>query len=308
MNFDNYIFRSHMVGKIISLPKPLTDNQKETLTAYRERMQGIGRPLTEKQIADWHSLENKENESKVFKLSQGAKKELTELVMFEKFGRRGKLETKYFTKGIECEKEGRDLLSEVLGTLLVHDEQRKSNEWVTGRVDVKPINIIIDIKNSFSFKSFNNHLVESVADLYLWQMDCYMELWGLKDSLIAFVLVDTPFKLVDNEIRRSDFNNNLLDNEGNVREEKIEDVKEIVCEHIYTRKALEDFCEYSGAVRIEWFEDFNEIPKEERVHLISHSFNPERIEQRNKCLTLAREYMNTVQPLNNLTINKKLFL
>ena len=46
MDFSNYIFRSHMVGNIISVPKPLTPNQSETLADYRKRQAGEGRPLT----------------------------------------------------------------------------------------------------------------------------------------------------------------------------------------------------------------------------------------------------------------------
>ena len=66
MNFDNYIFRSHMVGNIISVPKPLTPNQVETLEDYRKRVKGEGRPLTDNKVKTWHSLEHKHNESQTY--------------------------------------------------------------------------------------------------------------------------------------------------------------------------------------------------------------------------------------------------
>jgi hypothetical protein len=56
MNFDNHIFRSHSVGTIVNLPKPLTANQAETLTDYRNRANGEGRQLTDNQKKTWHSL------------------------------------------------------------------------------------------------------------------------------------------------------------------------------------------------------------------------------------------------------------
>ena len=35
MDFSKHIFRAHMVGKIVNIPKPLTANQTETLEAFK---------------------------------------------------------------------------------------------------------------------------------------------------------------------------------------------------------------------------------------------------------------------------------
>ena len=87
---------------------------------------------------------------------------------------------------------------------------------------------------------------------------------------------------------------------GDVRDEFIGDVVELVCNHIFTRKGLEEYCLQSSNVHLEWFMDFNEIPVAERLHMIPHSFDKLRIQQRNECITLAREYMNTIKPINNI--------
>lgn len=306
MKFNNYIFRSHSVGKIINVPKCLTERQKETLNAYRERVKGNGKPLTEKQITDWHSLENKLNESKNYKLNNTAEQYLTDLVFEAKTGRKSKLETKYFDKGLEKEKESRDLLSQVLNVFLTQDEERKQNEWVTGKRDIKSDNIIIDIKTSWSFESFNKHLLENANENYLRQLDCYMDLWGIKDSLLCHVLVDTPINLIEDEIKRLDWKYNIMDIDGNIRDEHITNVVEIIQNHIFTRAGLEKFCEASINVQIEWFDNFIEIPKHERIHMISHQFEKERIEQRNECIKIAREFMNNVKPLNNIIYDKQI--
>ena len=143
MNFDNYIFRSHMVGNIISVPKPLTPNQAETLADYRKRQAGEGRPLTDNQIKTWHSLEHKHNESQTYKLTDTAKRICTDLVFEARTGRRSKLETKYFDKGIEKEKDARDLVSEVLGRPFTKDDERRANQWVTGKRDIQDDNLIM---------------------------------------------------------------------------------------------------------------------------------------------------------------------
>lgn len=304
MDFSNYIFRCHYQGSLVSVPRELTTNQKETLDAYRERQSGIGRPLTEKQKADWHSLENKLNESKIFKLSDTAKNICTDIVFYERFNRRYKLDNKYFKKGLEVEKDARDLVSEVLGTRLTIDDERKSNKWVTGKRDIKHDEVIIDIKSTYDFTSFNKHLINTNDEYYFRQLDSYMDLWGIKESLLAYVLVDSPIRTIEDEIRRVNYNENILTLDGAVNEENIGNVVDIVSNHIFTRKALEDFCLQSATIKLEWFTNFKEVPKHQRLHLIPHSFDKTRIEQRNECLKLCREHMNTIKPMNN--INYKL--
>lgn len=300
MNFDNYIFRSHMVGKIISVPKGLTGRQSEMLENYRLRANGDGKPLTEKQKNDWHSLEHKLSESKNYKLNDTAKRELTNLVFEAKHKRRTKLDVKQFDKGLEKEKESRDLISSVLGVMLPADEERKSNDWVTGKRDIKNDKLVIDIKTSWDYESFNKHLLDKPNDIYLRQLDSYMDLWGIKDSLLCHVLVDTPTMLIDDEIRRMGWKYNILDNELNVRDEHIEAVVELVQNHIYTGEGLEKYLSHTSICEKEWFKDFVEMDKSERIHMIPHPFDPIRIEQRNECIKLARKYMNTVKPINNI--------
>ena len=300
MDFSNYIFRSHYMGDLVSVPKPLTDNQTETLLAYRERINGVGKQLTEKQKEDWHSLEYKLSESKKFSLTETAKNMCTNIVFHEKQGRNFKLETKYFDKGLETEKQGRDLISLVTGLKLTSDDERKTNSWVTGKRDIKHDDIIIDNKACFDFNTFNKHLLESKHEYYKRQLDNYMELWNINNSVIAYTLIDTPFKIINDEIRRKDWSKNILTIEGDVKDECIDEVVDLVQNHIYTRQGLEEFCQQSSNVRIEWFINFKEMKPVDRVHFVTHSFDKVRIEQRNECLRLCRDFMNTIKPMNNL--------
>lgn len=302
MKFDNYIFRSHMVGKLVSVPKPLTDSQKKTLLDYRKRFKGVGRQLTDKQKIDYYDLETKLNQSKVYSLTNTAKVELSNIVFYERNGRKYSLENKYVDKGLDVEKKSRDLLSDVLGILLVEDNERRSNKWVTGKRDIKNDDINIDIKSSYNFESFNRHLTEVDSEIYLRQQDCYMELWNIRNSILAYVLVDTPNRIINDELRRLDWKLDIFDINGNIRDNKVEDVINLIQQHIYTYESLENFCQESESVHIEYFKDFKEVPKEERVHLTHHKFEKERIEQRNQCLALSRNYMNNLKPLNNMTL------
>ena len=300
MDFNNYIFRSHMVGDIINPPKPLTFNQKETLVDYTNRDNGEGRPLTVKQKETLISLEFKEIESKKFSLSGTAKSKLADIVFYEKYGRINSLSSKYLDKGITQEKAARDLLSKILDIPLVADEERKANDWVTGKRDIDSKEIIFDIKSKWDFTTYAKSLVSSSNELYLRQLDCYMDLWGIRSSILCHILVDTPVNLVERELRSLDFKNNVLTMGGDVRDECIGQVVDLVNQHIYTREGLENLVHQSSILELEWFGGFIEIPESDRIHMINHDYDQNRIEQRNESIILAREYMNTIKPLNNI--------
>jgi len=300
MDFTNYKFRCHYQGNLVSTLKPLSDANILKLSQYRDRKSGIGKPLTENQENELIELEYKNLKSKQYELSTTAKNTCAEIVFSERFGRRYSLENKFFEKGILVEKESRDILTDVLGIRLVADKQRKANEWVIGERDIKSNDVIIDIKSTWDFNTFSNHLLDSKEEFYFRQLDSYMDLWDIKDSILAFVLVDTPIHILNQEITRQNFRKFFLDDSGEIMDTRIEDVKKIVYDHLFSRQALENFCQQSGTIRIEWFDDFKEIPISERVHLISHKFDKVRIEQRNESLTLCRKFMNEIKPMNNI--------
>lgn len=301
MDFSKYIFRSHMVGKIISSTNPLTELQKEKFAELHKRFIGEGNPLTQNQEVEYISLRNKDNESRILKLNDSAKKVLNDIVYYEKFNRRELLDNKYLKKGIEREKEARDLISKVTGILLVKDDERRSNEWVTGKRDIN-FSKILDVKTSYSLDTFYAHLIEKANEIYLDQLDCYMDLWDIKESILCHCLVDTTVNMVNSEIRSLGYKLDIFDLGGEVYEDRIEDVKKVVCNHIFTRKGLEEFCNQSNSIHIEWFTDFIEIPESERVHMIEHQFDKARIEQRNEFIKLAREYMNKEAVVKNRII------
>ncbi|TXD45878.1 hypothetical protein [Polaribacter sp. IC073] len=313
MDYSKQIFRSHMVGKIINVPKPLTEPQEKMLADYLERSSGVGRTLTPKQDIVLTELKHKLNQSKKYSLSDGAKKTLRELMAFESRGVRlfmGSVQTK---KGLLLEKEIRDVLSIEANDFLTECNERKANEWVTGITDfdVTNMDVVPDIKAAWSLLSFNNILEDKANELYLRQLDSYMDLYQKDKSLLIHVLLDTPVDLIERDIR------NILNNpayttlSNELTDEGTEVMKSLIYNHTFTKKGIEDVINY--AVRVhsdEYFEfnktifkDFKEKPLSERIHMIPHSFDKKRIEQRNECITLAREYMNTVKPINNFDIN-----
>jgi hypothetical protein len=272
------------------IPKPLTENQQETFEAYTERKNGIGRPLTDKQLADWGSLYAKKNAKP--KLTDGAKTFLEKLVWEEITGKREEIKSKYLDKGIMAEEKSITLYSKVTDKIFFKNTQRKTNEFFTGEVD-NAQDKIRDIKSSWSFSTFPIREKVIPNKMYEWQLDVYMDLWGIKESELIYCLVDTPFKLINDELRRMDWEHDIMDGNGDIRPDKIDLVVESISNLIYTNEGLEEYCGQSTNIHLDWFaESFKEIPEEIRVKVFEHQYCEERNSQLKTMVSLARDYMN----------------
>ena len=87
-------------------------------------------------------------------------------------------------------------------------------------------------------KEFTNKYVEKgleVEDIptkgYFYQLQAYMELTGLEDACLAYVLIDTPTQLVEDEKRRLSWKMGMIDSED---PEYLLAVEEIERNHSYS--------------------------------------------------------------------------
>jgi hypothetical protein len=53
---------------------------------------------------------------------------------------------------------------------------------------------------------------------YFWQMQAYMMLTGHEESELVYCLTNTPFQIVEDEVRRAHWKLNLIDEDLDVRE------------------------------------------------------------------------------------------
>ncbi len=294
MDFNKYKFRAHSTGHIMGgIPKPLTDNQQELYDVYTARKNGEGRPLTDNQLADWGDLHKRKN-AKV-KLSDPAKKHLEKLFWEQITGRSKEITAKYLDKGIQCEEKSFTLHSDATNKLFIKNQERKTNRYFTGECDNAQHKTIRDIKTSWEYSTFPLREDKIPNEIYQWQLDVYMDLWGFKKSELIYCLVDTPYRLINDETRRLDWKHDILDNAGDVRENAIPLVVETVCNHIYTIEGLEQFCQQSTNIYVEWFEGvFREIPEEIRVKIFHYKYCEKRNKLLKEMVVLARDYMNSL--------------
>lgn len=299
-DFTNYRFRCSQLGKLmVGVKPPLTENQTKLLSDLEAKMRS-GK-ITEKQIETYGELLAKKNQKP--KLSESVKTYLSDVHKSVFFGRSKEITNKYLTKGIQVEERSITLYSNVTNKLFVKNKDYFENDFICGTPD----NIqgkVRDIKSSWDFSTFPLHADEAPTKDYEWQVQGYMELTGLREAELIYCLVDTPVKLVEDELRRMDWKYNIFDFAGEVRPECKDLVVEIVSNLIYTEQGLKEFCHQSTVISEKWFSDFNPVPDELRVKVFKFEYDSNMISALYDQIERCRTYLNdlTISMANNLEL------
>lgn len=108
------------------------------------------------------------------------------------------LNTFEIEKGRVVEDQTIALYNQVSGNFYVKNTERKTSDLFTGECDIneEDEDLILDIKSSYSKKTFPLIIREGDKKLYEWQLDTYMYLWDRNHAGLVFGLVDTPDHLI----------------------------------------------------------------------------------------------------------------
>jgi hypothetical protein len=302
LNFENYLFRCSSLGKLMVGVKPaLTSNQETELERLLEKNKD-GK-ITEKQIITLGELLSKKTAKN--DLSVTTKNYLDEIHKQVLFKRKSDLKNKYLDKGIQVEEQSLTIYSKVSNFPFYKNEEFFKNNFICGTPD-NCKGKVRDIKSSWDYTTFPFYELEIKNNDYLCQLNGYMELTGNNEAELIYCLVDTPFKIINDELRRADWKFNIMDNDGNIRQESIKLVTEIVSNMIYTSKGLEDFCKENPAVHIDWFESFREIPENLRVKIFTIKKDEKLIESLYLQIKKCREYLTnlSLEIAKNFNINE----
>ena len=290
LNFDNYLFRCSSLGKLMVGVKPnLTENQEKEMNRLLEN-QSKGK-ITEKQTITLGELLDKKHAKN--ELSTTTQNYLTEIHKEVLFKRKSDLKNKYLEKGIQVEDKSLTIYSNVSGKPFYKNKERLYNEFFQGEPDNKTKKIR-DIKSSWDYSTFPFYETEITNKDYICQLNGYMDLTGLEDAELIYCLVDTPHKIINDELRRSDWKFNIMDNDGNIREESIKLVIEMVSNMLYTHNGLIEYCNENPAVKLEWFEDFREVPEKLRVKIFEIKKDENLIKSMKEQVIKGREFLNNL--------------
>jgi hypothetical protein len=153
-------------------------------------------------------------------LSQTTKSYILELAIQEKYGIHKEFWSRYTDKGNEVEPEAIKLTESVLDVGFIYkNEEQFENDWVTGKPDVNT-DVLIDVKSSWDAFTFFDKVIENELNNkdYYYQLQGYMWLTEKQEALLCYCLIDTPLQIVEDEIRREHWKQNLISESSDLRE------------------------------------------------------------------------------------------
>jgi hypothetical protein len=239
----------------------ITDKQRAELAQLLDKVK-----LTEKQAIRRDELQAK-LEAKP-ELSRGAKTYLEGLWVEMTFKREKNFKSKYTDKGTEVEHETLHMANRVLDWGLDPEQidgmefikKRLNNEFITGEPDVHMSPLLADGKSSWDIHTFP-HFKEDIDPAYFAQGQGYMMLTGEKDFQLVYGLVDTPERLINDEVRRQEWSNGFIE----IPLEMENDIR--------------------------WSMTFEDIPERARVKRYTFQRDEEFISRIKECVELSREYL-----------------
>lgn len=133
-------------------------------------------------------------------LSSGAREYMESLAKEYVLGFNEVVSCKYMDKGIIVEDQSIDLYNSVNFTDYKKNSVRLTNDWITGECDIIIPGVKgIDIKSSWSLKTFPLIPEKGRDLLYEWQCRGYMWLWDVPEWDVAYCMVNTPDELIKYE-------------------------------------------------------------------------------------------------------------
>ena len=189
-------FRSSSLATLLTGTDGLTVAQDRTLTELLSKIK-----LTEKQAETRDELIRKRDAP--IELPEGAKTYIKELVDREVYKYQVSFSSRETDKGTQVEDESIEVYNRLFFTdykKLVEGDEYYSleDEFTTGHADIISVSEkkVIDIKSSFTKKTFPKFSEDGINSTYTWQVKNYLRLLGWTKGEIAYVLVNTPEELV----------------------------------------------------------------------------------------------------------------
>lgn len=206
IDFNKTLIRCSAIGMIMTEPRGcITEKQLEKLSEFEKK----GR-LTDKQREEYLILVAKKAESGENPLSDTCKNYLREVYLFQRYGRKIKCldEIKQIVKGRMVEEEAITLVCRLDKKFYEKNEERIENEFLSGIPDlyegesIYKADFIDEIKSSWDLDTFSQNVDDGLDTANWWQMQGYFALTSAKNGAVNKCLVNTPEKLIMDEIKK----------------------------------------------------------------------------------------------------------
>lgn len=201
-----------------------------------------------------------------------AKAHLLECYVQRKYGRYKDITNRYIEKGILAEEDSIDLYSVVKKTLYIKNTEVLQNDFFVGTPDlfigdsITTASVIIDLKTSWDIFTFFGQLGKALDKRYFWQLQAYMDLTGAKQARLVYCLVNTPFKLIEDQKKKLMWTMGVIDPD--------------------TDEAYQKACEM-----VERNSNYDDIPKEDRYIEMIIDRDQDAIDKAHKRVEEGREFL-----------------
>ena len=201
-------------------------------------------------------------------MGETAKTFLKELYIEKVYGFKKDITSKYIEKGLQVEDAAISFYSVQKGDFYHKNDEWFKNDFISGTPDILSGDTVVDIKSSWSAHSFFCVKGEPIKKDYYYQLMGYMALTGLKKAKLAYVLIDTPWQLVEDEKRRLSWQMGMVS---------------------------EDSPEFMEALaEIERNHDFSTIPDEKRIIEFDIEYDQKVVDDIYKRVEESRVYLNSL--------------
>lgn len=166
---------------------------------WKCRCSAIGLITTEPKLVE---------DKKAGNLSTTAKTYLKKVYAEVKYGRYEDFTSKYTSKGTLSQKDCLTLLCRLDKKLYKENEERISNEFITGMPDfyegenIKSATYLVENKSAWSLHTFLAWIGEKLDKGWAGQTQGYFALTGAKEGEVSICLVDAPDEIITEEKRK----------------------------------------------------------------------------------------------------------
>lgn len=195
-------------------------------------------------------------------LSVTCKKYIQRQWISDKFNRDKEFTSNAIKKGLANEEQGITMLSVHLNEMLQKNDRIFQNDYLIGTPDVITDEVVYDIKCSYDI--FTYVASDGTDSDYEWQLQCYMDLLGLKKASLVYVLTDTPPQIIQAELKSILWK--LQDDDDAL------DIEQ-------------------GLIKQMTYPD---IPKEQRIKIFNFEYDPAKIQSLKERVELCRGYYDSL--------------
>ncbi len=271
MNVEHVKFRCSRLGDLMTEAKGnITEIQLKEIDELV--IKSKAKPLTPTQGARLDELIAKRDRPPI--LGDTCTNYLTEVYLNLRYGRKKDVTTRAMTKGIQVEEDSITLYSRFKKMPFFKNEDRFSNDIITGTPDCVK-GRVIDLKSSWDIFTFFQTTRQDLNKKYDWQLQGYLELMDpevrKEPAALAYCLVDTPETMIQDAKRRLQWQMGLIDADIN-----------------------QDYVD--ACAEIDRLGHYTDIPMEERVNELEVPYDPAKIVALRARAKQARQWMAATWP------------